>query len=199
VLKVTGELIMRFITKKMLLAVVIGASFSLTSMFATAKDDAIEKGLGIELNDTDIILNASDVQVLNVQDNQGSQSVDISTGASLEVEVEGGATGDFNAASISGTAVGNSLSLNVAGETSSSKSEGGVAEVSIQMGNSGGSDTFVSSVQANSGNQDVSVDLGSAGYSEVNIEDMAGSFNTSSLSATSVGNSVSVNVGGVVR
>lgn len=190
---------MRFITKKMLLAVVIGASFSLTSMFATAKDDAIEKGLGIELNNTDIILNASDVQVLNVQDNQGRQSVNISTGASLEVEVEGGATGDFNAASISGTAVGNSLSLNVAGETSSSKSEGGVAEVSIQMGNSDGFDTFVSSVQTNSGDQYVSIDLGSEGYSEVNIEDMTGSFNTSSLSATSVGNSVSVNVGGVVR
>jgi len=145
----------------------------------------------------DMKLKKHDVLVLNDQNFKGTNSSRVDA-TGIEVAVER-TNGNFNTASVSSTAVGNNLSVSVGNQDiSQSGKRRGLGNILNNNGKYGA--TMVMSSQLNSGENSAMLLMNSNSVHqrpEVEIEDVAGSFNVASVSASAVGNSVSVNVANV--
>lgn len=139
-----------------------------------------------------------DKTVLNVQTNSGNQKARIK-GDHVEAVIEEGATGDFNNVGVSANALGNVLNVSFAGNGSASFRSGDAtpAGEELQMGTVS-QELGLVSAQMNTGNQ--TARIRASGEIDAEIDEGAyGSLSSATISATAVANSVSVNIGGVVK
>ncbi len=160
----------------------------------------------IQLNNLDLATDLSvtvdssniDNIVLNSQTNSGDNTAKVSSADTIDAAIEMGVIGDFNSSAISATALGNNLSISSAGEGSNHSQTGSYASDLAVMVNSDQKTLVLASLQDNTGTNQAQVIAGS------NIgAGIAGgtstSFSSAAVSATALGNNVSVNLGGVVK
>lgn len=139
-----------------------------------------------------------DKTVLNLQTNSGNQKARIK-GNDVEAVFEEGAVGDLNNVGVSANALGNVLNVSFAGDGASSLRAGDYTSPGegLQMG-SVSQELGLVSAQMNTGNQTARIRAHGEIDAEID-EGVVGSMSSATISATAVANSVSVNIGGVVK
>ncbi len=134
--------------------------------------------------------------VLNTQINTGDNTAKVSL-QGLRSNVDAGTDGDLGSASVSATALGSNLSVNIAADETFSTRETSQTYVSTDAINYESRHLSLASVQANSGNNSASVTVGAMIKTDV-LANVHGSINSGSVAASAIGNNASINIGGIV-
>ncbi len=177
-------------------AIALALSMTVGSVFAE----------NIQLNNTDlatdlsVTLGSSNIDniVLNSQTNSGDNYAKVSSADTIKAGINGGVMGDFNSSSVTATALGNNLSVSSAGEASNQLQVGSFASDSAMMANVSQKTMVLASLQDNTASNTAQVIAGSNIGASI-ADSSSTSFSSAAVSATALGNNVSVNLGGVVK
>jgi len=143
----------------------------------------------------------ADVNIVNSQIFSGLNSAKINSG-SLAVGMDRGVSGNFNSSTAAATAIANSLNVSVGNFTGRFSGAGGPLLLSETMLNHGSKQSLLVLNQQNNSGQNYATLLinklpNHGAYGQSEIEGATGSFNSSSMAATAIGNSVNVLVGNI--
>ena len=152
------------------------------------KDDFLGKAGKLSVETNNLVLNAQ----INTGDN--TATVDMQ---GLESSVDAVADGDVGAASVSGTALGSNLSVNIAADETFSTRETSGTYVTTDAINYESRHLSMASLQANTGDNSASVSIGELINTDV-LADVHGSITSGSIAASAIGNNASINIGGIV-
>ena len=148
----------------------------------------------------DLVLNAAGASGANLVLNRQTSRGDITavlvgrgSGDQFGAGIAGPRAG-FNSSSIAATAVANTLSVNLAGGGSREQSASGSALRSLETADGSARGLALSSSQSNSGKVYSRVET-DRGRRLSEVRGSAGSFNAVAVTATAVGNNVSINTG----
>ena len=152
------------------------------------KDDFLGKAGKLSVETNNLVLNAQ----INTGDN--TATVDMQ---GLESSVDAVADGDVGAASVSGTALGSNLSVNIAADETFTTRDTSGTSVSTDAINNESRHLSLASLQANTGDNSASVSIGAMIKSDA-LAEVHGSITSGSVAASAIGNNASINIGGIV-
>ena len=152
------------------------------------KDDFLSTAGKLSVETNNLVLNAQ----INTGDN--TAAVDMQ---GLESSVDAFADGDIGSASVSGTALGSNLSVNIAADETFSTRETSGTYVTTDAINYESRNLSMASLQANTGDNSASVSIGELINTDV-LADVHGSITSGSIAASAIGNNASINIGGIV-
>ncbi len=134
--------------------------------------------------------------VLNTQVNTGDNTANVSI-QGLESNVDANTDIDLSSASVSATALGSNMSVNVAADETFSMRETTDTYVDVEAINYETRHLSLASLQTNSGNNTASVNAADLIKTDVSAG-VYGSLTSGAVSASAIGNNVSINIGGIV-
>ncbi len=134
--------------------------------------------------------------VLNAQVNTGDNTANVNI-QGLESNVDANTDRDLSSASVSATALGSNMSLNVAADKTVSTRTTTDTQLDVGAINHETRHLSLASVQANSGDNTASVSAASLIKTKASGS-AYGSLTSGAVSASAIGNNVSINIGGIV-
>ena len=154
----------------------------------TIQDDFMRKAGEMSGDLNNLVLNAQ----VNTGDNTASVSIQ-----GLESNVDANTDIDLSSASVSATALGSNMSVNVAADETWSTRETTETYVDVEAINYETRHLSLASVQANSGDNSASVNVGGMIKTDVSAA-VYGSLTSGTVAASAIGNNASINIGGIV-
>ena len=154
----------------------------------TIQDDFMHKAGEMSGDINNLVLNAQ----VNTGDNTASVSIQ-----GLESNVDANTDIDLSSASVSATALGSNMSVNVAADETWSTRETTETYVDVEAINYETRHLSLASVQANSGDNSASVNVGGMIKTDVSAA-VYGSLTSGTVAASAIGNNLSINIGGIV-
>ena len=154
----------------------------------TIQDDFMRKAGEMSGDLNNLVLNAQ----VNTGDNTASVSIQ-----GLESNVDANTDIDLSSASVSATALGSNMSVNVAADETWSTRETTETYVDVEAINHETRHLSLASVQANSGDNSASVNVGGMIKTDVSAA-VYGSLTSGTVAASAIGNNLSINIGGIV-